>query len=96
MFTTFASICWLHISQDALHFARRNFWQSWSKNYSKYELVQRIYTIYYGGTGCSRSSWPICLQQIAIAFGIVAGYTAIATLSSAEVLRIPLNSFSFP
>ena len=37
--------------------------------YSKCELVRRIYTIYYGRNGCSRSSWPICVQQIAIAFG---------------------------
>ena len=59
----------VHISQDVIC------WQSWSKNYSKYEQVRQIYTIYYGRTGCSRANWPICSQQIAMAF---AGYTATA------------------
>ena len=48
---------WLNMSQD----------DSLSKNYGKCEPFQRIYTIYYGRTGCSRASWPVCLQQIAIA-----------------------------
>ena len=66
-FTTFASICMashfarrftfrktLHISQDVIC------WQSWSNNNSKYGLVRRTYTIYYGRTRCFRASWPIC------------------------------------
>ena len=64
---------WLRISQDASHFARRfTFrktlhisqdvicWQSWSNNNSKYGLVRRTYTIYYGRTRCFGVSWPIC------------------------------------
>ena len=44
----------LHISQDVIC------WQSWSNNNSKYGLVRRTYTIYYGRTRCFRASWPIC------------------------------------
>ena len=44
----------LHISQDVIC------WQSWSNNNSKYELVRRTYTIYYGRTRCFRASWRIC------------------------------------
>ena len=44
----------LHISQDVIC------WQSWSNNNSKYGLVRRTYTIYYGRTRCFRASWRIC------------------------------------
>ena len=47
----------LHISQDVIC------WQSWSNNNSKYGLVRRTYTIYYGRTRCFRASWPICFWQ---------------------------------
>ena len=43
----------LHISQDVIC------WQSWSNNNSKYGLVRRTYTIYYGRTRCFRASWRI-------------------------------------
>ena len=45
---------WLRISQDVIC------WQSWSNNNSKYGLVRRTYTIYYGRTRCFRASWRIC------------------------------------
>ena len=83
----------LHISQDASHFARRfTFrktlhisqdvicWQSWSNNNSKYGLVRRTYTIYYGRTRCFRASWRICFLTI-----VAAIYTAIAKCWSLEV-----------
>ena len=44
----------LDISQDLIC------WQSWSSNNSKYGLVRRTYTIYYGRTRCFRASWRIC------------------------------------
>ena len=44
----------LHISQDVIC------WQSWSNSNSKYGLVRRTYTIYYGRTRCFRASWRIC------------------------------------
>ena len=47
----------LDISQDVIC------WQSWSNNNSKYGLVRRTYTIYYGRTRCFRASWRICFWQ---------------------------------
>ena len=47
----------LHISQDV------TCWQSWSNNNSKYGLVRRTYTIYYGRTRCFRAIWRICFWQ---------------------------------
>ena len=47
----------LQISQDVIC------WQSWSNNNSKYGLVRRTYTIYYGRTRCFRASWRICFWQ---------------------------------
>ena len=60
-FACFAFRKTLHISQDVIC------WQSWSNNNSKYGLVRRTYTIYYGRTRRFRASVRICFLTIVAA-----------------------------
>ena len=63
----------LHISQDVIC------WQSWSNNNSKYGLVRRTYTIYYGRS----RFFFVWVGQFA--FDNSCSYTAIAKCWSLEV-----------